>query len=75
MFPSLELKKILQVHVLSFYTILKKSYQSAMKTFTDKKNRGGGIKKKKETKKQKNKTKKPPHSLLETEDLNDLIWG
>lgn len=46
-----------------------------MKTFTDKKNKGGGIKKKKETKKQKNKTIKPPHSLLETEDLNNLIWG
>lgn len=47
-----------------------------MKTFTDKKNKGGGgIKKKKETKKQKNKTKKAPHSLLETEDLNNLIWG
>lgn len=75
-FSSLELKKILQVHVLSFYTILKKSYQPSIKTFTDKKTGGGGVKKKNKPRNKKKKTtKKPPHSLLETEDLNDLIWG
>lgn len=47
-----------------------------MKTFTDKKTGGGGLRKKinQEIKKTK-KTKKPPHSLLETEDLNNLIRG
>lgn len=44
--------------------------------YRQKKKGGGGLRKKinQETKKKKPK-KNPPHSLLETEDLNDLIWG
>lgn len=47
-----------------------------MKTFTDKKNKGGeGLRKKKKPRNKKKNKKTTPHSLLETEDLNNLIWG
>lgn len=77
MFPSLELKNILQVHVLSFYTILKKILPVIYENVYRQKKGGGGLRKKNKLRNQKtkNKTKKPPHSLLETEDLNNLIWG
>lgn len=75
MFPSLELKTVFQVHVLSFYTILKKILPVIYENVYRQKNRGGGLRKKNKPRNKKNKTKKPPHSLLETEDLNNLIWG
>lgn len=61
-FSSLELKKILQVHVLSFYTILKKTYQSSMNTFIDKKTGGEGLRKKNKPRNKKKKQKKQHHT-------------
>lgn len=43
--------------------------------YRQKKQRGGGLRKKNKPRNKKKPKKNPPHSLLETEDLNNLIWG
>lgn len=61
--------------VIILYNPKKNLTTHLWKRLPTKKKQVGGIKKKNKPRNKKNKTKKPPHSLLETEDLNNLIWS
>lgn len=62
-FSSLELKKILQVHVLSFYTILKKILPVIYENvYRQKKQGGGGLRKKNKPRNKKKNQKKTHHT-------------